>query len=89
LKTEGFHMKHRVDALEGALLDAAVSKVGGSLFEISSDEWGEPATYLVLMVNLPEFPLPVVGDKVKFCPSKDWRIGGPLIERERIKLLPP
>lgn len=72
--------------LEGAALDAAVAMAEGKLFEMLPDEWGEPATYLVLMVNLPKFRLPVVGDKVKFCPSTDWRLGGPILERENIQL---
>ena len=77
-------MKHRTADLEGALLDAAVARAEGKLFDLMNDEWGERAAYLVLMVNLPEFPLPVVGDKVKYCPSSQWQVGGPIIERERI-----
>lgn len=77
-------MKHKTAELEGALLDAAVALAEGKLFEVLPDEWGERAAYLALMVNLPEFRLPVVGDKVKFCPSSQWQFGGPLIERERI-----
>jgi hypothetical protein len=68
-------MKYKVSELEGALLDAAVAKAEG----IEVVETGPSLTRW---------------SQDRGCwrgwnPSTDWRDGGPLIERERIKLLPP
>lgn len=67
-------MKHKTNELAGVLLDAAVEKAEGLM---PAHGWGVPGT-------VGTAPMP--GQ----CPeySTDWADGGPIIERERIILLP-
>lgn len=64
---------YRVDELEGALLDAAVAKVEGVKVEVH-----EGFCYLEERF---------VG--IGYCPSSRGNDGLPIIERERISLMPP
>jgi hypothetical protein len=71
-------MKHKVDELTGALLDAAVAKaLGVVILDLGLVVDGEP------VVCLPE-----AGEhNYVWRPSREWHQGGPLIERERINLV--
>lgn len=78
-------MKHATATLEGALLDAAVAKAEGWLYV--GGILGRP-----LKVQ-PTHPSPVpldafVPEVAAFPFSTDWQHGGPIIERERIVLVP-
>jgi hypothetical protein len=67
-------MKHRVSELQGALLDAAVALAEGkTLAKVEGH-----GSCMVLV------PWPQGVDQ--YDPSTDWRIGGALIERERIQM---
>lgn len=66
-------MKHKTAELEGALLDAAVAKAKG-------------LTTVPRAVSFCYILRPF--DVVKFSPSRDWADGGPIIERERIRMNP-
>ena len=63
-------MKHKVSELEGELLDAAVAKA-----EQLEPIPGEPSGYFYWGV-----------ESGWFAPSTYWAIGGPIIERERIRI---
>jgi hypothetical protein len=81
-------MKHKTSELSGALLDVAVAKAEGLIWDgvvermrvldlPTSDEYTD------------EF-ISVCGPDRKFkrfSPSSDWAHGGPIIDRERISLL--
>ncbi|MDI4633306.1 DUF2591 domain-containing protein [Pelomonas sp. V22] len=66
-------MKHKVSELEGALLDAAVAKAEGLPVHPGRDRY-------------------IVADTIDtryaddFFPSRLWEHGGPIIEREMIKI---
>lgn len=63
-------MKHKVSELEGALLDAAVAKAAGMILVFENSDRLDPT------VNELDG---------RYCkPSTDWRIGGRIIESERI-----
>lgn len=66
-------MKQKVSELKGALLDAAVARVEG--YEL--DEYGDNRT---IREN--------GGAPSRWWPSRLWEQGGPIIERERIQILP-
>ena len=70
--------KLKVSDLEGALLDYWVGR-GCELPGLSIDDAG--AYY----VNGPENS----DGHIQFVPSTNWGQGGPIIERERIQLIPP
>lgn len=70
-------MKHKTNELAGALLDAAVAKAEGK--KIAKTPEGEDGAWIE--VGWPEGRLP-------YAPSTNWNDGGPIIERERIKLDP-
>jgi len=75
-------MKHKTSELSGALLDAAVAKAYGIELLFTS---GKPrASVLVLdggVLCRPDF-------NTSYSPSTDWALGGPIIERERIVIVP-
>jgi hypothetical protein len=92
-------MKHKVSELEGDLLDAAVALADGRLvvkdepgwqkgdYRAMREEWsGEHVVRWYAHSDPAEIggwePLGNQG-----CPSTDWNIGGPIIERERIVLM--
>jgi hypothetical protein len=71
-------MKHKISALEGALLDAAVAKAMGFKVEWwTADRTGAPFVRSAAddPVTPPQF-------------STDGRLGGPIIEREQITTIP-
>jgi hypothetical protein len=68
-------MRHKVAELEGALLDAAVAKAENDprISMWGDAPWIDDGT--------------VAGHGMSgrgYCPSTDWRDGGPIIQRERI-----
>jgi Protein of unknown function (DUF2591) len=75
-------VKHKVCELEGALLDVAVALACGSEAVVCDGvackadprHYAHPTHYPRL---------------IQFCPSTDWADGGPIIDRERIALIPP
>lgn len=77
-------MKYRVDQLEGALLDAAVAKAEGAELLTAS---GAPRSRLLILDGGYVFEPRVEMDA--WSPSTKWEHGGPIIERQRIILLPP
>lgn len=67
-------MKYKVIDLSGALLDAAVAKAEGVEIEQSfARVWRKP--------------VPGVARET-YEPSSDWAIGGPIIQREQIVVIP-
>jgi hypothetical protein len=80
--------KHKVGELEGALLDAAVATAMGAPIERLNRAFANVAWQISVTAtdHGKEAAKDVVFDT--FCPSKDWSVGGPLIERERIILWP-
>jgi hypothetical protein len=67
-------MKYKVSELEGGLLDAAVAKAEGLLTsQRFSIEGGGDHGPIRFRVN---------GEP--YAPSEEWKVGGPIIERERI-----
>lgn len=94
---------YKIEELEGALLDAAAAKARGWLVIVDEPGWA-PGDLASMMAEYNDFvvrwyaiddegddtdeiggwePLRNLGS-----PSTDWTHGGPLIERERIKLMP-
>jgi hypothetical protein len=72
-------MRHKVAELEGALLDAAVAKAENDprISMWGAAPWIDDGT--------------VAGHGMSgrgYCPSTDWRDGGPIIQRERVLLEP-
>jgi hypothetical protein len=62
----------KTSELQGAALDWAVARCEGYTYEIDRDEcW----------LNHRGRPFTNLTD---YCPSDDWELGGPIIERERI-----
>lgn len=76
-------MKHKTAELDGALLDAAVAMAEG--MEPSVQPYRVTGDFGITFVR-PE-PVCVAGGG-HFEPSTDWRIGGPIIEREQITVAP-
>jgi hypothetical protein len=72
-------MKHRVCDLEGELLDAAVAMIEG----IELLHRAEP----IIAEHYPSAWYEDIWRGWSAC--RDWRIGGPIIERERIDLAGP
>lgn len=69
-------MQHKVEELEGALLDAAVAKAEGKNWRFEEIAPG------ICFVERKSF---IHGDKwLSFSPAKFWEHGGPIIERDRI-----
>lgn len=67
-------MKHNVHNLEGALLDAAVAKAEGLPVHPGVGRY-------IVATEIGHVWAHEIG------PSRDWRDGGPIIERERITLV--
>lgn len=67
-------MKHKTAELTGPLLDAAVALAEGRNIRLSADR---------CYVSSPGGFDTCIAD---YRPSTDWRIGGPIIEREQIEL---
>lgn len=68
-------MKHKVSELEGALLDAAVSKAHGYKYDVRHDELLQKQ--LVMALDAEGQP---------WFPAEHWAHGGPIIERQHITL---
>jgi hypothetical protein len=66
----------KVSELSGALLDYWVAKAEGFLL---SCDWNQ-GEYILIGTG--------EGDLERFSPSTDWTVGGPIIERERIGIMP-
>lgn len=92
-------MKHKVAELEGSLLDAAVALANGWKWsEVREpnphvDGWGRdlpgtaaPGSYVTDHQWVDQEGRKH-GNKLAYDPSRDWRKGGPIIERERIAVL--
>lgn len=71
-------MKHKTSELSGALLDAAVAKAEG--VEVAQCRGGYLAYAESARIH--------AYSAKQYSPSADWAQGGPLIERERIQLMP-
>lgn len=72
-------MLHRIDQLEGALLDYAVMVAVGEKPEILDG-------HCVMRVKPPYDPL-IGPDFYRYDPSKNWTSMGPLIQREKITII--
>jgi hypothetical protein len=72
-------MKHKVDELEGALLDVAVVMAQGDYLRHSIE--GTTA-----WIERKSFQAPLSGQLLPFSPSSNWGLGGPIIEREPIAI---
>lgn len=83
-------MKHKTAELEGALLDAAVAKALGArvyrLEAVAGSHWRAKGGDVRPETATPGGPL-ISYMAQQF--SSNWALGGPIIERERIGLLPP
>lgn len=77
-------MKHKTSELTGALLDAAVAKAEGRVKFITHAPDG-----MVLLPRNGRASLADPKDWDAYTPSTYWQDGGPIIEREGIKLMPP
>ena len=76
-------MKYETKELAGALLDAAVAKAEGMIFEVVDQKvWGDGSGITFVFAS----PACRVNHNY-FEPSTSWAIGGPIIDRERIELL--
>lgn len=73
-------MKHKTSELTGALLDAAVAKAKGLPYRIELR--GHPMDRNQREVCIIE------GLEGMFPASTDWSVGGPIIEREAMELMP-
>lgn len=69
----------KISELTGAELDVAVGLALGLDVEIDGSR---------CIRNLPYDPICGAGDFVGYSPSTDWSQGGPIIERERIEVIP-
>lgn len=74
-------MKHKTSELTGALLDAAVAKANGLSYAIHPQKVWEDGCG-VTIVNQTPACWTSVG---YYEPSTDWRTGGVIIERERMR----
>jgi hypothetical protein len=70
--------KHKVSELDGALLDAAVAKAAGLMVR----EFGSAWQHIEGCRHSNQ------GEPEAWCPSTKWDQGGPIIERERIEVIP-
>jgi hypothetical protein len=70
-------MKYKTIDLDGYRLDGAVAKALGKAFAFARTLPDKPGPYRCVLFETGE----------AFCPSSDWRHGGPIIERERIALV--
>lgn len=81
-------MNHKTSELEGALLDAAVAKAAGYPYlirEVRSEDLR--CRYDDCLINTGPVDLNRrVTDHVFYSPSREWKDGGPIIEREHIAL---
>lgn len=68
-------MKHKVQELEGALLDAAVAKAQDWLYEFDARNCFATSRKVDGLMTL-------------YRPSVQWAHGGPIIEREKVGLAP-
>lgn len=79
-------MKHKVAELEGESLDLAVAKAQGAAIEHANfgRGWmvGVPGINGARVVGLPP------SSSMAYAPSVLWAQGGPIIEREQIRLEP-
>lgn len=90
----------RVSELSGALLDYWVARSAGfPVYECGTESWpGNDKAYVegfrrqIITVGLLGIAAGVFveykGEARPYSPSSDWAQGGPIIERERIKLMP-
>lgn len=76
---------YRVETLEGALLDAAVSKAEGYAPEMRDE--GELVCYC-LRPDPPGLVSLFPSEARPYAPSTNWSIGGPILEREGFELRP-
>lgn len=76
---------YRVETLEGALLDAAVAKAEGLSFELRDDS---ELVCWALVPLPPHIPTLFPQQPAPYYPSQLWGVGGPILDRERISLLP-
>lgn len=78
-------MKHKVAELEGPALDVAVAIADGRTWSKhrNPDSLGGAVWLTVVDTEMADQP------HVPYAPSRSWCDGGPIIERERIKLHPP
>lgn len=67
-------MKHKTAELEGELLDAAVAKANGMPWIWRHSRFDEAKRYCA-HDSLYDMP---------YCPSTEWRLGGEIIEREKL-----
>lgn len=84
-------MKHKTAELEGALLDAAVAKAEGVAFRLNEGKcWTmlRVQKFKTLAAACGTIKVPSGFDETLkvLCPSSDWSQGGPIIEREHIRL---
>ena len=82
-------MKYKTSELEGVMLDAAVAKALGYVYldgqKIAPPHSPSPSERARLLMS----PALTIDDKSEwFEPSSCWALGGPIIERERIGVLP-
>lgn len=84
-------MKHRVSELEGALLDAAVAHAIGYRWQIQELRTADMRSKFdaCLIANGVMGNDRRVTDHVVFCPSREWKEGGPIIQREQISITSP
>lgn len=73
----------KVSELTGALLDYYVAQAEGKNFVFISVKWDACVDSSILADDEDLYD-----KKAVFSPSTNWAQGGPIIERERIKLLP-
>jgi hypothetical protein len=72
--------------LEGAELDAAVAQaLGCTVVRVEDGPTGDP---LCFARGPSDSDHPTWKSENAFCPSTVWEDGGPIIERERIELIP-
>jgi hypothetical protein len=89
-------VKHKVCEIEGALLDCAVALALSKDDHIAGAKYGKPFVHaercIVGFCDGPQMfarmveRLPDLVGGSSFLPSRAWSDGGPLIEREKIKL---
>lgn len=78
-------MKHKTAELEGAALDAAVAVAEGAVLHGRNWKWPDG----VLMYRYPDIRGPDEYERENWwAPSTLWDQGGPIIERERIEIVP-
>lgn len=88
LLPEGEAVKHAVAALEGALLDAAVAKAEGHEVRLAPERPGSGGPLVCWQVRTASYVRELYPPSEAFEPSTEWAHGGPLVERERIVVVP-